>query len=187
MKRALAIILLLAACSSDEKPIASEQPQKPAAPSPPSAQQARDVIASSPAFSEYEFTNAGFTTPVSGVAMSEPVRQSVRELAAAGWLFLENTGDIALTDKSRNDKRFLLRENGLLDIVPLAKKEMGSVTNVSPQSDGTILAAFTWRWIPNEIGTAFKTGPVYERYVTDQEGRATLMWDGTTWTVLEIE
>jgi hypothetical protein len=187
MKRAIAILLLLAACSSDEKPIADAQPQQPAATPPPTAQQARDVIANSPAFSEYEFTNAGFTMPVSGVAMSEPVRQSVRELAAAGWIMLENTGDIALTDKSRGDKRFLLRENGLLDIVPLAKKEMGTVTNVSAQSDGTVIAAFSWRWIPNEIGTAFKTGPVFDRYATDQEGQATLMWDGTNWTVLKIE
>ncbi len=187
MKRALAILLLLAACSSDEKPIASEQPQKPAAPTPPTAQQARDVIASSPAFSEHEFTNAGFTAPVSGVSMSEPVRQSVRELAGAGWILLENTGDIALTDKSRSDKRFLLRENGLLDIVPLAKKEMGTVTGVTPQADGSVIAAFSWRWIPNEIGASLRTGPIHNRFMADQEDNATLMWDGTSWTVLKIE
>lgn len=187
MKRALALLFLLAACSSDEKPIASEQPQKAAGPAPPSAQQAYDVIARSPAFSEHEFTNAGFTAPVSGAAMSEPVRQSVRELAAAGWLMLENTGDIALTDKSRGDKRFLMRDNGLVDIVPLAKKEMGTITNIAPQSDGTFTVAFTWRWIPNEVGAAFKTGMVQQRFASQQDDRASLMWDGTNWIVVGIE
>jgi hypothetical protein len=189
MKRALSALLLLlaAACSSDEPPIANEQPQKPAAPPPPSVQQARDLIANAPEFGEYEFTNASFTTPVSGVAMSEPSRQAVRELAAGGWLMLENTGDIALTEKSRNDKRFLLRPNGLLDIVPLAKKEMGAVRGVSPQPDGTAVVDFTWRWIANEVGAAFKTGPVHDRFTAEQDGRATLIWDGTAWSVLKIE
>lgn len=192
MKRICAVaLLLLAACGgSDEQPIADQSTaatKGATPPPPPSAQQAREMIASSAEFGEYEFTNAGFTTPTSGAMMSEPVRQSVRELAAAGWLAIDGAGDVALTDKSRNDKRFLLRQNGLLDIVPLAKKEMGDVTGVRASPDGTAVVDFTWRWIANEVGTAFKTGLVADRFAAQQDGRATLIWDGTSWSVLKIE
>lgn len=190
MKRLLAVLLLFAAACTSEKPAiadADATETKPAAPAPPSPEQARDLIANSADFGEYEFTNAGFTLPVSGAAMSEPARVAAKELAVAGWLALEGTGDIALTDKSRADKRFLLRPNGLLDIVPLAKKEMGAVTAVRPNDDGTVTVDFAWRWIANEVGTAFRTGLVHDRFAAPQDGRATLMWNGTAWTILKIE
>lgn len=189
MKRALAVaLLLLAACSGSEKPIQQAAPEKPAAPPPPSAQQARELVMSSTDFGEYEFTNAGYTTPVSGAAMNEPQRATAKELAAAGWLTLDGSGDIALSEKSRNDKRFLLRPNGLLDIVPLATKEFGDVTAVRQNpADGSVTVDFTWKWIPNEVGTAFRTGVVHDRYTTPQDGRATLMWDGAGWTILKME
>jgi hypothetical protein len=191
MKRAFTVaLLLLAACGgSDEKPIADQSTTTtaPAPPPPPSPQQARDLIAGSAEFGDYEFTNASFTTPTSGAAMNEPARQAVRELAAAGWLALDPIGDVALTDKSRNDKRFLLRPNGLLDIVPLAKKEMGDVTAVRPNPDNTATVDFTWRWIANEVGAAFKTGLAHDRFAAPQDGKATLMWDGSSWTILKIE
>jgi hypothetical protein len=185
MKRAfLLALVLVAACGSEEKP--AEQAAAPKTDPPPSAQQARDLIANSAEFGEYEFTHAGFTTPTSG-AMSEPVRQSVKELAAAGWLAMDGDGNVVLTDKSRNDKRFLLRPNGLLDIVPLAKKEMGDVTKVATNPDGTYVVDFTWRWIANEVGAAFQSGLIHDRYAAQQDGRATLMWDGTSWVILKIE
>lgn len=191
MKRLFTVaLLLLAACGgSDEKPIADPSTSTAASRRrlPPSPQQARDLIANSAEFGEYEFTNASFTTPTSGATMSEPVRQSVKELAAAGWLALDPTGDVGLTDKARNDKRFLLRSNGLLDIVPLAKKELGNVTAVRGNPDNTITVDFTWRWITNEVGAAFKTGLVHDRFAAPQDGRATLMWDGTGWAILKIE
>jgi hypothetical protein len=187
MKRIAVILLLLAACTG-EKPVADQTTSaKPAAPPPPNAAQARELIANSAELGEFEFTNASFTLPVSGAAMNEPARVSAKELAAAGWLSIDPTGDIALTDKSRADKRFLLRPNGLLDIVPLAKKEMGDVTAVRAQPDGTAVADFTWKWIPNEVGNAFKTGLVHDRFATQQDGKATLIWDGTSWSVLKIE
>ena len=188
MKRALAVLLLLAACSGgDEKPIEQGTPAKPAAPPPPSAQQARDLIGNSPDFGEYEFTNAGYTTPVSGAAMNEPQRAAAKELSAGGWITVDGSGDIALNDKSRSDKRFLLRSNGLLDIVPLAKKEMGDVTAVRQNPDGTVTVDFAWKWLANEVGAAFRTGLVADRFAAPQDGRATLMWDGTAWTILKIE
>jgi hypothetical protein len=186
MKRMLVTLFLAVACSN-EKPIEETTAPKPAAPPPPTAQAARDLIASSAEFGEYEFTNAGYTTPVSGATMNEPARIAARELAADGWLSIDETGDIALTQKSRGDKRFLLRPNGLLDIVPLAKKEMGDVQSVQAAPDGTVTVDFTWRWIANEVGQSFKTGLVHDRFAASQDGRATLMWDGTSWVILKIE
>lgn len=191
MKRTFAAALvLLAACGgSDEKPIADSTTTAaaPAQQPPPTAERAREIIADSAEFGDYEFTNAGFTTPTSGATMSEPVRQSVRELAAEGWLRIDPAGDVALTERARNDKRFLLRQNGLLDIVPLAKKEMGEVKGVSASHDGTVVVDFTWRWIANEVGAAFKTGMIHDRFASPQDGRATLMWDGTNWVILKIQ
>jgi hypothetical protein len=187
MKRALAVLLLLAACSGEKPAQQAAAPAKPSAPPPPSAQQARELIANAPDFGEYEFTNAGYTLPTSGAAMNEPQRTSAKELAAAGWLTVDGSGDIALSDKSRSDKRFLLRPNGLLDIVPLAKKEMGDVTAVRQNADGTVTVDFSWKWIANEVGAAFRTGLVHDRFAAPQDGRATLIFDGAGWGILKIE
>ena len=189
MKRLLTILLFAAACSSEKPAIADAEGKnrEPAPPPPPSAQQARDLIATSADFGEFEFTNASVTLPVSGAAMNDPARAASKELEAAGWVTLDTNGDLALTERSRNDKRFLLRPNGLLDVVPLAKKEMGEVTGVRPNADGTVRVDFTWRWIPNEVGTAFRTGIVADRFATPQDGIATLMWNGTSWTIVKME
>jgi hypothetical protein len=179
MKRIALAFALLVACAKPEPPA---PPAAPATPPPPTAQQARDLIAPSAEFGDFEFTNAGFTLPTSGAMMNEPAKIAARELAKAGWLELHANGDVALAAKARSDKRFLLRPNGLLDIVPLAKKEMGAVTAVHlPFVD------FTWRWIPNEVGASFKTGVVHDRFAAEHHARATLMWDGSSWTVLKIE
>lgn len=187
MKRAIALFLLAAACTGEKPATETAAAATPAAPPPPSVKQARELIANSPDFGEYEFTNAGYTLPVAAAARNEPQRIAAKELAAAGWLAVDGNGDLTLPEKSRNDKRFLLRSNGLLDIVPLAKKEMGEVTAVRPNADGTVVADFTWKWIANEVGSAFLTGPVHERFTTQQDGKATLMWDGSAWAILKFE
>jgi hypothetical protein len=185
-----ALVTLFAACSSEE-PAATNtstsaaQTSTPAA--PPTAQQAREIVAKSGEFAQHEFTNAAVSLPVAGSNMNEPTREQAKQLAAAGWLEFDGAGDIMLTDKSRSDKRFLLRENGLLDVVPLAKKEMGNVTAVRPNPDGTVNADFTWRWIPNEVGTTFTSGPVHDRFTATHNATANLMWNGTEWTLITVE
>lgn len=189
MKRLLIALALLAACSSDESapPTTTEaESQQSAAPAAPSAQQVRELIANSGTFGEHEFTNAAVSMPVSGAMMNEATRDLAKQLAAAGWIAMEPTGDVMLTDKSRNDKRFLLRDNGLLDVVPLAKKEMGNVTAVRQHPDGTVDADFTWRWMPNDVGVAFKSGPVFEQFNVPHNARASFMWNGTQWALLSI-
>jgi hypothetical protein len=186
MRRTLAALLFLAACSNEPAPPTTTAAEKAATP-PPSAQQARQMIETSSAFSEHEFTNAAVSLPVSGAVMSEPLKQQAQQLAAAGWIEFDPTGDIMLSDKSRSDKRFLLRPNGILDIVPLAKKQMNDVTAVRPNDDGTMAAEFTWKWIPNEVGSIFTSGIVHERFAMTNQATATLMWDGTNWTVLKVD
>lgn len=189
MKRALAVLLLLAACSS-EKPAATTTTaaQQTKTPPPPNAQQARERIASAPELAEFEFTNAAVSLPVSGARLNAVTRNTAQQLAGAGWLEMDQaSGDLTLSDKARNDKRFLLRENGLLDIVPLAKKEMGDVTAVRANPDGTAAADFTWRWIPNEVGASLKSGLEHDRFAATHNATATFIWDGTSWTVLKID
>jgi hypothetical protein len=188
MRRLLIAFLLLAACTAeqpatDTTATTAANAQRPAA---PSAAEAETLVKGSTDFGELDFTNAGWTAPVSGARMSEPVRAEAKQLAAAGWVALDGAGDLMLTDKGRNDRRFLLRENGLLDVVPLAKKEFGVVEAVRDR-DGEVTVDFTWKWVPNEVGAAFKTGPTADRFGAPQRGTATLIHDGTQWSILKME
>ena len=95
---------------------------------------------------------------------------------------MDGSGKVVLTGKSKSDKRFLVRPNGILDIVPLAKKELGEVTAVRMNDDGTAAADFTWTWVPNEVGRTFA-----DRYAGTQQATATLIHDGTSWSILGIK
>jgi len=152
---------------------------------PPTLPEAQTIVASSPEFSDYEFTNAAFTLAMTGSAMSVEQRAAARDLAAAGWL--RRNGDaFELTQKSRSDRRWLVRPNGTTDLVPLASKEVVEATAMQTGADGNPQVAFTWRWIPNEIGSAFVSGPVHERFSIPHGARATLLRDGANWSVLRI-
>jgi hypothetical protein len=56
---------------------------------------------------------------------------------------------------------------------------MIGVTAVKQQPDGLVLADFTWKWAPNEVGSVLGQPTVGE-----QKSTAKLMWDGAAWTVL---
>jgi hypothetical protein len=186
MKRTILALALLAACSS-EKPAATTTAAQSSGATPPTTQQARALIEKSGEFSQHEFTNAALSMPVAGSSMNAPTREMAKQLAAAGWLVFDGTGDLMLGDKARSDKRFILRENGLLDIVPLAKKELGEVTAVRTNPDGTVNADFNWHWIPNEVGSTFTAGPIHDRFAGTQNATANLMWNGTEWAMISVE
>jgi len=183
------MVALMVSCGSPEQPAATTSSAAPAeAPkaAPPSAADAKQIVASSPEFSEYEFTNAAFTLPMKRSAMTGPTANSAHDLVRGGWIDIPSD-NVALTPKSVNDKRFLVRPNGFLDIVPIAKKELGDVTAVRPNADGTASADFNWRWIPNEVGQSFKSGPVRERFDAEQHATAVLTHDANGWSVLRID
>ena len=190
MRRFVLVAIFLAACGGDdpatETQVFTPTEQAKATPPPPSPDDAKRIVAGSMVFGEYRFTDASISIPVSGAAMSEPVRNAARELAREGWIAFDGAGDVMLTPKGRADRRFLPRTNGILDVVPLARKELLEVTAVRPRQDGTVGVEFTWRWIPNEVGTAFTQGPEQERFAAQQRSTATLMHDGNEWSVITI-
>jgi hypothetical protein len=188
MKFAAVALILFAACGAPEPARTTSSaapPPKPAAPPPPSPAEAQALIANSATFSDYEFTNASVTLPTKG-ALPPYMADDAKHLVAAGWLRRAGDG-LELAAKAKGDKRFLVRPNATVDVVPLASKELTAVTAVRPNPDGTAAADFTWKWIPNEVGSAFKRGALHDRYAAPQNATATLMWDGRTWSVLRIE
>lgn len=151
---------------------------KPAAPSPADA---RAIIAASADLGDLQFTNAAYSLPTASAMMNAPAKAAAKALTRAGWTSTSGQ-NLVLTEKAANDRRFLMRPNGSLDVVPLAKKELGDVGAVRMNADGTAEADFTWRWIPNELGTLLAP----ERFAGEQQATATLLWDGTRWTMLKI-
>lgn len=187
MRKLVVLALLLVACGGAETPstTSSAAPPAPAPPAPPSIEQAAQVIANAPEFGEFEFTNAAVSIPLQRSAMNEPARDAASRLQKAGWIAFDGSGALVLSAKAKEDKRFLVRPNGFLDIVPLAKKEFIAVTAVRPSSEGAD-ADFTWKWVPNEIGEAL----ALSRFEGTQNATATLLHDqsaeGPGWTVLRI-
>ena len=185
MKRLFVIVAMLLVACAQEKPetTTTAAPTKTPQLKPPSVADAKNIIQSSMEFGEFQFTDAAYSLPVSHSTMNDPQRAAARDLAAAGWITLDGAGDVMLSDKARTDKRFLLRPNGILDIVPPAKKEMGEVQEVRANPDGTASADFTWRWIANEVGDSF----LRNQYAGTHNATATLLVENGEWKVLKID
>ncbi|MBV8518028.1 MAG: hypothetical protein JO197_11565 [Acidobacteria bacterium] len=191
MKRVAFLLIFLAACGGHEPAATNTStttaPAKPATPPPPTVAEAKTLLENAPELGEFQFTDAAYSLPMQTSVMNDPTRAALKDLQRAGWLAVDGSGGVMLTPKARDDKRFLLRANGILDIVPLAKKELRGVTDVRANPDGTATADFAWAWIANDVGNAFTTGEVHDRFMRSRQSRATLIWDGKTWSVLRIE
>lgn len=183
----LALIALLIACSPETQQPTSETAttETRAQPSPPSADEARAIIEASAELGDFEFTNASFTLPLQRQAMNDAAAAAAKDLTKAGWIAFDGAGNLILPEKAKTDKRFLIRPNGFLDIVPLAKKELGGVTAVRPDPEGAA-ADFSWKWIPNDVGRVFRSGPLHDRFAAEHFATATLIHDGSSWTILRI-
>ncbi|HET7706774.1 MAG TPA: hypothetical protein VFM36_11850 [Thermoanaerobaculia bacterium] len=187
MKFFFAGLLLFAVACGQETAPAVDRTQTTAGeiaraplPPPPSADEAAKLIAGSAEFSDYQFTRAAFTLPVKEEAMTAEVRTVSKALAKNGWIGVDGDGNVILTGKAKADKRFLLRQNGFIDIVPMAKKEFVGVSALHVNPEGQPLVDFRWKWVPNEIGA------LTDRYTGEQLAIATLLWDGSQWSVLRI-
>ena len=187
--RVFVLFLVIAMGCGGPEPTASQTAggARPAAasPSPPTMDDARALVEGSPEFSEYQFTNAAYTLPLSRAAMNAPALEVANQLKAAKWIGFDGAGNVVLTEKARADRRFLVRQNGVVDIVPLAKKEFLGVEAVVPGAEPAV--DFRWKWVPNEIGASIKSGALNERYAGEKLARATLLRSGEAWTVLKIE
>ncbi|HJQ40098.1 MAG TPA: hypothetical protein VKB93_23375 [Thermoanaerobaculia bacterium] len=183
MRRLLfGITMLLVACAQEQPATTTTTQTTAPQMQPPSVDDARKIIQSSMEFGEFQFTDAAYSLPVSHSTMNDPQKAAARDLQTAGWIALDGAGDVMLSDKARTDKRFLLRSNGILDIVPLAKKEMGEVQAVRANPDGTAAADFTWHWLPNEVGGAF----LRNQFEGTRNATATLLVENGEWKVLTI-
>lgn len=177
------LFLFVVACAAETPRVESDSVETaaPVLPPPPSIEQAAQIISASAELSDYQFTRAAISIPLQESAMTPQVRETARALQKAKWIGIDGDGNVVLTAKAKADKRFLLRQNGFIDIVPLAKKKFIGVTAVKVNPAGEPLASFRWKWVPNEIGTL-----VASRYSGEQQAVATLLWDGSAWTVLRI-
>src|SRR5688572_2713464 len=145
MSRRFILLLLLAIACGGEAPVrqtpkAAEPPPLP----PPTVDEAKYLIANSPEFSEYQFTNAAYTLPLQQSAMNAPARDVARDLRKAGWIAIDGAGTVVMTSKARSDKRFLVRQNGVVDIVPLARKEMTVIDTIGSGDGGSPVVDFRW-------------------------------------------
>lgn len=178
---------MIIGCGSNEKaaaPAASES-AKPAAPLP-DANSARQLIESSAEWSDFQFTYASTSLPLRAKEMNEAHKKTVQELRAAGWLGVDGDGNAILTEKAKSDRRFLVRPNLSVDIVPLAKKEIQSVSAPTKRADGNAEVTIDWRWIPNEVGAALQSGLAKQIFDAPHQAKATLMPVENGWSVLLI-
>jgi hypothetical protein len=180
----LLVIVLATGCGSPEKPAASAPPAAKRV-ALPSADQAREVIASSADFGDLQFTSVLVSLPLSRARMREDQRAIAEQLRHAGWIAY--SGDRIILAKAKDDKRFVVRPNGYVDVGPLAKKELLSVDTVRAAPDGRADADITWRWVPTEVGGALIEPPLRDQLRATHRAHVTLIFDGTAWTVLRIE
>ena len=180
----LAILVSLAlACGGETHDAAPAAPAKKAPPKLPTVAEAQQMIESSSDFGQLEFDSTAVTLPMKKSAMNKLQLDDAKQLIAAGWLKF-NGDDVELT-KAKDDARFNVRGNGFMDVVPVAKKKLESVSNVRASADGAD-ADVTWQWEPTEVGTSFKSGGVAKMYGAEKHSVATFIWDGTRWSVLHI-
>jgi len=181
------ILPLLTACTGETpKEAPKSEAKETRVVAPPSQEVASSTIANAPEFSEYKFTRAAYSLPMQGSMLKGPARESAEDLAAAGWVAIDSSGNLLLMPTAEKDKRFIVRDNGSLDIVPLARKEFVSVDGIGHDDEGDVTIDFTWRWAPNEVAKAFVRGAIATRYEGDQKARATIYPTKSGWSVMRI-
>lgn len=158
-------------------------PRRPRLPDP-SMDEAKALIESSPTFGTYQFSKDAVSIPLQKSLLTDANREATEDLVKAGWLRFHRD-EILLTPKAKKDKRFLVRDNGFVDVVPLAKKELVSVDAIGHDQEGSPTVEFTWHWIPNDIAKAFH-GKLATRFSSTYHARATLLEMNGKWDILTI-
>lgn len=150
---------------------------------PPTPTEAKDIIANSAEWSDFMFTSGTWTIPTSTAGMHEKTKAMTDQLVDAGWIRYEQS-EVILTDKGFNDKRFVMRPNNVIDIMPLATKSILDVTKIEPGDEPKV--HFTWRWKPNEIGASLESGMFADRFAKTFKATATLYRVKDKWSVFSV-
>ncbi|MGA7614710.1 MAG: hypothetical protein WBX15_05950 [Thermoanaerobaculia bacterium] len=145
------------------------------------------MILAAPEWSDYDFSEAAWTLPMDRPIENPITLQMAKDLQAAGWIVLESTQRIALTTRALNDRHFIARPSGVVEMVPMAVKEFDGVETVRPAEDGNVAVDFKWHWNPNAVGASFKSGFLHDRYTTPREGTAILQPSNGKWKVWLIQ
>lgn len=188
-KRCLLALLLFAACS--EKPAATTTTTSEAAtgtapaasPAPPTPAEAQKIIAASEQFRELRSEQAGFNVPLTLDTATDETKSVAEDLARTGWVTIDGAS-VTLTDKAKRDERFQVRQNGSFDILPLGTKEILAIKQILPGDQGQVRVFLDWKWAPNEISSEIDL--LAQMFIDEDEALATLIHDGTSWSVLKI-
>jgi hypothetical protein len=184
----LLTVLTLSNCGqreTDRDEQAPETPQRTALP-PPTPEEAAEIVTKAPEFSDFRFTSVTLSIPAQESMMHSQMRSYVRDLEQAGWLRVDRTGTVVLTDKARSDSRWVERPNQFFDIAPLARKELVEVTSVNPAEGGAVNVDFTYEWVQNATGAALQSGLLREILDSHHYATATLQDFGDGWEVYII-
>lgn len=185
---AILLTTISVGCAAPETPEAPERAggTEAATLPPPSAEQAEEIITSAPEWSDYKFSNAAWSLPLDQPIDHPVTLEMAKDLERADWIRVDRTNRVVLTQRAMKDRRFLVRPNDVVEMVPLAKKEFGEVTAIEPAGEN-VEVHFTWQWVPNEVGASFQSGFLHERYSATHQATATLMPREGEWMLLIIE
>jgi hypothetical protein len=184
----LLAILALPSCGereSESAEAAREAPRREVPP-PPTPEEAAEIVAKAPEFSDFRFTSVTLSIPAQESMMHDQMRSYVRDLEQAGWLRVDRTGTVVLADKARRDSRWVERPNQFFDIAPLARKELVEVTRVYPAEGSAVNVDFTYEWVQNPTGAALQRGPLRQILDSHHYATATLQDFGDGWEVYII-
>lgn len=181
--------LIIAGCGEiPEAPKApANAPAAAPAVAPPTKAEATQIVGDSAEWSDYQFTYSSWSFQLGTPVAHPTTRQLVDDLVVAGWLRMTKGGVVELTERAKTDKRFLVRANNSLDIVPMAAKELVGVTSIKSEPDGAARAEVRWKWVPNDVGASFRSGFIKERYDAPQVAVATLERANGAWRVRKVE
>lgn len=181
--------VLLAGCAGETAETATERADDAAtgqAAPLPTEEEAAKIIQKAPAYSDYRFTSVTLSIPMNEERMHEQMRAYAKDLETAGWIRIDSTGTVVLSDKARKDNRWVERTNGFTDIAPLASKEFVEVRSIEQDAAGNAKVDFTYRWNQNSTGAALQSGLLRQTLDSPQYATATLEQHGDGWELYII-
>lgn len=179
--------ILLSGCGGEtaENPTDAENQAATQSAAPPTKEEAAQIIQKAPEYSDFRFTSVTLSLPMKEERMHEQMKKYAEDLERAGWIRVDSTGTVVLSDKARQDNKWVERSNGFTDIAPLARKEFVEVRSIEQEND-RVKVDFTYRWNANAAGAALQSGLLHETINSPQYATATLENYGDGWQLYII-